>query len=67
MNDSNEEYPRDTAKAAPYIMDFRTRSFSTFWGTWPKLYSCAVNENLMDDDDDSFYEIAEEYLRKCSR
>lgn len=64
---SEERQPQDEAKAAPFLMEFRTISSSRFEGTWPKLFYCSVNENMMDDDDDSFYEIAKEYLDKCSR
>lgn len=56
----------DGAIEAPYPMNYRTISSSRFEGTWPRPFYCSVNENLMDEDDDSFYNIAKEYLEKFS-
>lgn len=56
----------DDAIEAPYPMTYRTISTTRFEGDWPRPLPTAVNENLMDDDDDSFYEIAKAYLDKFS-
>ncbi|MBR5949476.1 MAG: hypothetical protein IKZ82_12650 [Clostridia bacterium] len=56
----------DNATEAPYPMDYRTISSSRFEGTWPRPFCSSVNENLMDDNDDSFYEIAKNYLEEFS-
>ena len=57
-------YPIDDAIAAPYRMTYRTISTTTFYGTCPRPICGAVNENLLDDDDESLYEITKNYLQK---
>lgn len=43
---------------------YRIITHSVFEGTWPIPVYSSIDEDWMPDDDDSFYEIAKNYLDK---
>lgn len=63
----NEYSPFEDTQNSSCVTDYRTISNSRFEGTWPRPIYCSIDEDWMDDNDDSFFDIANRYLNSRSK